>query len=98
MAELVDHPTVTAEQKALLDEILGELVIEYSRDSFTSRLDGWEETVPYEVVAEGENFLDLRGYEAAAAEWVVKRVWVDGDVMWVWVEGIGFREYFTRLR
>jgi hypothetical protein len=97
LAKLVGHPKITAEQRALLEEILGELVIEYEEAFFTAHLDDWTETRPYEVVAEGSDFVDLRSYDAVMGKTIQRRVWVEGTRMWLWVEGIGFYEHFERL-
>ena len=97
MAELESHATIAEDQKKLLDEILGVLVVEYDRGDVTLTMDEWRESGSYEVIAEGPNYVDLRGYDTVTQEWVVRRVWVEGDRMWIWVDGIGFHEYFRRV-
>jgi hypothetical protein len=97
LAGLEGHPTITPAQRELLEEILGELVVEYSANSLTSNLEDWSESGKYEVVAEGPDFVELRAHDSLLEEEVVRRVWVTDDRMWIWVEGIGFYEFFTRL-
>jgi len=97
LAKLADHPTITREQRALLDEILGELVIEYAPNTLTAQLDDWSETNPYEIVQQGTDFVDVRSYDPTLRKRITRRVWVDGTRMWIWVEGIGFHEYFERI-
>ena len=97
LAGLAGHPTITPAQRELFEEILGELVIEYTADSVTSTLDDWTERGTYEVVAEGTDFVDLQAVDPSTGEEFVRRIWVEEDRMWVWVEGVGFYEFFARL-
>lgn len=81
----------------MLSEILGELEVEYDADSVTNQIGDYRESGPYHVVREGADFVDLSGYDTHLEKEVVRRVWVQGDRMWIWVEGSGFYEYFERL-
>jgi hypothetical protein len=95
LEELSNHPSITSMQRDLLDQILGRLVVEYREHSAISKLDGWSGSWQYDVVGEGPNYVDLRGFDERSAQ--VKRIWVEGDRMWVHVEGMGFNEYYSRM-
>lgn len=95
LEELRDHPSITPTQRDLLDDVLGRLVIEYREGSATSKLDGWSGSWQYDVVGEGPNYVDLRGFDERSGD--VKRIWIQGDRMWVQVEGMGFNEYYSRM-
>ncbi|MCG8588008.1 MAG: hypothetical protein MJE66_01825 [Proteobacteria bacterium] len=97
LAKLENHPTLTEAQRSLFEEILGELVVEYTNDSVTSSLEGWCDTRPYEVVGEGPDYVDLRGRDLVTEETIKRRVWVKGDRMWIWIDHLRFHEYFVRL-
>jgi len=98
MAAMNDD-AVTPEAKALLGEILGQLVIEYGETSYASTLDGSTATDRYEVMGEGTNWVDVRAYSHLDQSVTVRRIWVEGDRMWVRISApkATFNEYFVRL-
>jgi hypothetical protein len=89
--------TVSEKHRKLLEEILGRLVIEYTGDTAISSLDGQTHSGPYDVVGEGPDFVDVVLEDEVSGELTERRIWVTHDRMWIWVDGIGFNEYFERL-
>jgi hypothetical protein len=97
LAKVDECDCVTDEQRAWLEANLGELVVEYTGTQMTARAGEWTDEGPYEVVAEGPNWVDLRRTDLADEESVVHRVWVEGDRLWVHVEDPGFDQVFARV-
>ena len=95
----IDDSMVSPEAKELLGEILGDFVIEYRKGTYVSTIDGSTTGGDYEVVDDGPNWVDVRSYSELEQKLVVRRVWIDGDRMWVKVDypKAKFTEYFARV-
>lgn len=98
LEELDGHAELTNDQRELLEGLLGHLTIEYTGETISSSLDDWNSTGPYTVVSQGLKFVDIRRQDALSGKMKLRRVWVDGNRMRIWVDSIGFHEHFTRIQ
>lgn len=88
---------VSPEQRAWLEQNLGQMTVEYTESTMTARLPGWTDAGPYAVVAEGEDWVELRRTDLDEKEARVHRVRVDGDRMRVKAAHLGFEEVLARV-
>ncbi len=100
LADIDQRGLHTPEQRAALDEMFGELVLEFRADgTYDWMIDGYRETVEFRILEIGPGYVEFEGYDALLDQMTRRRIWLEGrDSFWIWAGGEQrrFKEYFRR--
>lgn len=90
--------TVIGEQdKQSLYPLFGRLITTFTPTEFTTEYEGQANTYAYRIVGSGSNFVEIEYHDAARDTMERKRVYVEGDTLWIALPGYGFPEVFKRV-
>jgi nucleoid DNA-binding protein len=90
-------PALTAEQKKSLGNVFGKLVATYTRASFTTEYNGKVTTYEYKATGSGSNYVDIDFFNPEKSATERKRIFVQGNMLWIELPELGFREIFRRI-
>ncbi len=90
-------PALSAQQKQSLGNVFGKLVATYTRTSFTTEYNGKVTTYDYKATGSGPNYVDIDFFNPEKSVTERKRVFVQGNMLWIELPEFGFREIFRRI-
>ncbi len=86
--------------RRVLGETLGRRTLTYTATRVTARVEGGARTTtssPYRVVSSRGNRFELEGYDVVLGEPGRTSLVVEGDRMWLWMDGGRWREFYRRV-